>query len=156
MPDPDGGGLATSPPSIEGKTIMGLGDGTGSDVSEKDSLAGDMHGRSEGDREEGRATDDEHASCSDQVSVEGGSSSDTSRPGSGTWDKAHLRGSLSPDSGTTEAQPPSWPIPSFAFRSPTPKQERGGSHTVGQQQMKLARLLLSRGKVRSFPMHACG
>ena len=157
MADPDGDAMTTSPSSIEGRLIMGVGDGTGSDVSEKDCTAGNVHDRSEGEREEGRATDDEHASCSDQVSVEGGSGSDTSRPGSGTWDKAHLRDSLSPDSSATQAQPPSWPNPSFSFTSPTtPKQGKGAPQADGEQQMKLARLLLSRGKVGSYPMHAFG
>lgn len=150
MAHPDDGGLRRSPLPFDGRLMMGVGDGSGSDVSEKDRTAVNMHDRSEGEREEGRATDDEHASCSDQVSVEGGSVSDTSRPGSGTWDTAQLRGSFSPDGCSAEAQPSTWSYQSFAFASQNSKQEKGANQADGEQQIKLARLLLSRGKVRRF------
>ncbi|BDA40757.1 probable UDP-N-acetylglucosamine-peptide N-acetylglucosam [Coccomyxa sp. Obi] len=104
--------------------------------------------RNEADREEGRVTDDEHASCSDHVSVEGGIGSDTSRPGSGTWDVSHLPESFSPDANCSEGEPTAWSYPTFAFTASDPQQEKGISQADDEQQIKLARLLLSRGKAK--------
>ena len=150
-------GGAINPPSLShGRRILGLGDMAGSDASdaEKDCSRSSREPecklaqiRNEADREEGRVTDDEHASCSDHVSVEGGIGSDISRPGSGTWDVSHLPESCSPDTSPSEAGPPAWSYPTFALTPSDPKQERGVSQADEVQQIKLARLLLSRGKV---------
>ena len=149
------GGAISSPSLLHGRMILGLGDMAGSDASDAEKEGSRSREpeckmaqiRNEADREEGRVTDDEHASCSDHVSVEGGIGSDTSRPGSGTWDVSHLAESFSPDTGRSEAEPPAWSIPHFALAASDMKHEKGVSQADEEQQNKLARLLLARGKV---------
>lgn len=134
----------------QGRRMPSLSDMASSDTSdaEKECAAGsrpslsEMQSRSEMDREEGRTTDDEHTSSSDHVSLEGGS--DTSRPGSGTWDTARVG-----PGRNTDAEPASWLHPNFAFTVPGSKQDMRPSSANTQQQLKLARLLLSRGKVQA-------
>jgi hypothetical protein len=78
-------------------------------------------------KEEGRGTDDEIASCSDHVSMEGSNSTDETRTSSGY-------------------EVP-WPCTTFGFLSDRTGPPKLISNPEVEVQMKLARLLLSKSKV---------
>jgi hypothetical protein len=105
------------------------GGSTSSDVSDTDrdcrvNLNLNDH---KSDREEGRATDDDLASCSDHISVEGSNNADETRQ--------------SPGNAST------WSRVSFVLSSDPAGSQPHVANTENDQQLKLARLLLSRNKV---------
>ena len=105
------------------------GSSTSSEMSDTDRecrMSQHLNGH-KGDAEEGRTTDDDLASCSDHLSVEGSNNADEPRQ--------------------TPGQDAAWPCVSFILSSDAAGSPIAASNSEADEQLKLARLLLSRSKV---------